>query len=140
MNSKKIVFIFSIFTSAGIIIYWSLVFIGLFPVEEIIPGYKNWFLSFPIADLWIAINSILLAIYIKKENVKKSAVFGLLTASGMIFLGLYALLYGINTGLIFKLTADELIEILIKIYCLSVGSYFIIHFSKELNKISEKVE
>jgi hypothetical protein len=41
---------------------------------------------------------------------------------------LYALLYGINTGLIFILTTDELIEIAIKVYCLSVGAFFIIYF------------
>lgn len=134
MNNKKIIFGLSVFTAVGIIAYWSLVFAGLFPVEEVIPGYKNWFMSFPVADFWIAANSILLAISIRKENVKKSIIFGLITASSMIFLGLYALLYGINTGLLFHLTVDELIEIAIKVYCLSVGAYFIKRFSKEINQ------
>lgn len=139
MSDKKIIFGLSVFTAVGIIAYWSLVFAGLFPVEEVIPGYKNWFMSFPIADFWIAANSILLAISIRKENVKKSIIFGLITASSMIFLGLYALLYGINTGLLFHLTADELVEIAIKLYCLSVGAYFIKRLSKEINQISGKV-
>ncbi len=138
MNSKKIIFGFSVFTAVGIIAYWTLVFAGLFPVEDIVPGYKNWFMSFPAADFWIAVNAILLAVFIRKGDEGKSAVFGLMAASGMIFLGLYALVYGINTGLLFKLTADELIEIAIKIYCLSVGAYFIKHFSKQLNKIPSK--
>lgn len=135
MNSKKIIFGFSVFTAVGIIAYWTLVFVGLFPVEDIIPGYKNWFMSFPAADFWIAVNAILLAVFINA----KSAVFGLMAASGMIFLGLYAFGYGINTGLLFKLTADELVEIAIKLYCLSVGAYFIKHFSKQLNRIPSKV-
>ncbi|MFZ5987813.1 MAG: hypothetical protein ACOYWZ_11895 [Bacillota bacterium] len=139
MNSKKIIFGFSAFTAVGITAYWSLVFAGLFPVEEVIPGYKHWFMSFAVADFWIAINSILLAISIKKDNIKKSIIFGLITASSMIFLGLYALLYGINTGLIFNLTVDELIEIAIKVYCLSVGAYFIKHFSHDINKIPKSV-
>lgn len=75
MNNKKIIFGLSVFTAVGIIAYWSLVFAGLFPVEEVIPGYKNWFMSFPVADFWIAANSILLAISIRKENVKKSVIF-----------------------------------------------------------------
>ena len=128
MNSKKIIFGFSVFTAVGIIAYWTLVFAGLFPVEDIIPGYKNWFMSFPAADFWVAANAILLAVFVKKGDDAKSAVFGLMAASGMIFLGLYALAYGINTGLLFILTADELIEIAIKIFCLSVGAYFIKHF------------
>jgi hypothetical protein len=135
MNSKKIIFGFSIFTAAGILAYWTLVFAGLFSVEEIVPGYQNWFMSFPAADFWIAVNAILLAVFLKKGDDKKSAVFGLLTASGMIFLGLYALVYGINTGLLFNLTADEVVEIIIKVYCLSVGSYFIKHFFTQINKI-----
>ena len=60
----------------------------------------------------------------------RASLFGLLTGSSLIFLGLYALLYGVNTGLLFILTTDELIEIGIKVYCLSVGSFFIIYFWK----------
>lgn len=131
MKSKKIVFGLSIFTAAGIIIYWSLVFAGLFPVVELFPGYKNWFMSFPLADFWIAANSLLLAVSIKKNDAGRAAMYGFMTASGMIFLALYALLYGINTGLLFILTVDELIEIAIKVYCLSVGTYFIRFFSQE---------
>lgn len=140
MSGKKVIFGFSIFTAAGILAYWVLVFAGLFPVKEIVPGYRNWFMSFPAADFWIAANAILLAVFIRKGNDQKSAIFGLLTASGMIFLGLYALFYGINTGLLFNMTADEVVEIIIKVYCLSVGSYFIKHFSTQLNKISAKSE
>jgi hypothetical protein len=92
-------------------------------------------MPFPAADFWIAVNAILLAVFIKKRDDSKSAVFGLIAASSMIFLGVYALAYGINTGLLFKLTADELIEIAIKIYCLSVGAYFIKYFSKQLNPL-----
>ena len=43
----------------------------------------------------------------------------------MIFLGLYAIAYGVNIGLLFILTTDEIIEIAIKIYCLVAGSMMI---------------
>jgi hypothetical protein len=48
----------------------------------------------------------------------------------LIFLGLYAFLYGFNTGLLFLQTMDEYIEIAIKIYALSVGSFFISFYWK----------
>jgi hypothetical protein len=115
------------FTIFGIIVYWASVFMGIFKVIELVPGYRNWFLSFPLADGWIAIVSILAFIFLLQNN-DKAALFGLLSGSSLIFLGLYALLYGINTGLLFNLTTDELIEIAIKVYCLSVGSLFIVYF------------
>jgi hypothetical protein len=115
------------FTTFGIVLYWTLVFAKIFPVTELVPGYKNWFMSFPLADGWIAVVSLLAFIFLLRGD-EKSVLFGLLTGSSLIFLGLYALLYGINTGLLFNLTVDEIIEIAIKIYCLSAGSFFIVYF------------
>jgi hypothetical protein len=115
------------FTTLGIAVYWTLVFTGIFKVTELVPGYRTWFLSFPLADGWIAVVSLLAFIFLLQNN-DKAALFGLLTASSLIFLGLYALLYGVNTNLLFKLTTDETIEIGIKVYCLSVGTFFIFYF------------
>ena len=126
---KKLALGLTALTTIGIIVYWTLVFAKIFPVTELVPGYKNWFLSFPLADGWIAVVSLLAFIFLLQNN-EKAALFGLLTGSSLIFLGLYALLYGVNTGLLFILTTDELIEIGIKVYCLSVGSFFIIYFWK----------
>jgi hypothetical protein len=129
---KAIMVFFGFCTAAGIVLYWSSVFLGIFKVEEIIPGYTNWFMSFPIADLWIAICALLSSIFLLR-NDNKSNLFGLLASSSMIFLGLYALLYGINTKLLFNLTVDEIIEIIIKIYCLSVGTFSILFYWKRIN-------
>ena len=115
------------FTTFGIVAYWTTVFTGIFKVTDLVPGYRNWFMSFPLADGWIAVVSLLAFVFLLQGN-DKASLFGLLTGSSLIFLGLYALLYGINTGLLFILTTDELIEIAIKIYCLSVGSFFIVYF------------
>jgi hypothetical protein len=115
------------FTTVGIVTYWSLVFTRIFPVTDLVPGYRTWFMSFPLADGWIAVVSLLAFLFLLKNN-DKAALFGLLTGSSLIFLGLYALLYGINTGLLFNLNTDEIIEIGIKMYCLTVGSFFIVYF------------
>ena len=126
---KKLALGLTALTTIGIIMYWTLVFAKIFPVTELVPGYKNWFMSFPLADGWIAVTSLLAFIFLLRRDARAS-LFGLLTGSSLIFLGLYALLYGVNTGLLFILTTDELIEIGIKVYCLSVGSFFIIYFWK----------
>ena len=126
MNSKKLVIALSIITATLGITYWITVFAGLFPVAELVPGYKNWFMSFPIADSWMFLCAILASFYAVKGN-PLAGLFAPLTGASLIFLGLYAFTYGYNTGLIFILTPDEIIEIMIKLYCLSVGSLLIYH-------------
>jgi len=130
---KQLALGLTVFTTLGILTYWATVFAGIFKVTDLVPGYRNWFMSFPLADGWIAVVSLLAFIFLLKGN-DKAALFGLLTGSSLIFLGLYALLYGINTGLLFILTTDELIEIAIKVYCLSVGSFFIVYFWNLIHK------
>ena len=130
---KKLALGLTAFTTFGIVVYWVLVFAKVFPVTELVPGYKNWFMSFPLADGWIAVTALLAFIFLLRGD-DRATLFGLLAASGLIFLGLYALLYGINTGLLFILTVDEIIEIGIKVYCLTVGSFFIIYFWNLISK------
>jgi hypothetical protein len=130
---KKALVFFGFFTAAGICVYWSTVLLGLFPVDEPVPGYRSWFMAFPLADLWIAACSSLLSIFLLREN-NKWMVFGLLAGSSLIFLGLYALMYGINTGLLLVLTPDEAVEIIIKAYCLGVGLFTIGCCWRELDR------
>jgi hypothetical protein len=124
---KRLALGLTAFTTLGILSYWTLVFSETFKVTELVPGYLDWFMSFPLPDSWIALTSLLAFIFLLR-NDNRAALFGILTGSSLIFLGLYALMYGINTGLLFILTTDELIEIAIKVYCLSVGSFFIMYF------------
>jgi len=126
---RKLALGLTAFTTLGIFSYWTLVFSGIFKVTELVPGYRSWFMSFPLPDGWIAIVSLLAFIFLFQDK-SKASLFGLLTGSSLIFLGLYALMYGINTGLLFQLTTDELIEIAIKVYCLSVGTFLIVYFWK----------
>ncbi|CAN5381307.1 hypothetical protein BH09BAC3_BH09BAC3_13790 [soil metagenome] len=111
-------------TSFFVVAYWTAVFTGLFPVEEIVSGYKNWFMSFPLPDFYMGICSAL-ALHYFKDHKKLSGLFAAMAGSGLLFLGLYALAYGHNTGLLYILTIDEIIEIGIKIYCLTVGTFLV---------------
>ncbi len=62
------------FTAIGISLYWLFVFVDLFPVTELIPGYTHWFMSFPLADMYIAF-SALLAGYFFIRRKKQADVF-----------------------------------------------------------------
>jgi len=55
MKYKNLIFGLSMFTAIGTLLYWILVFTGMFPLVEIVPGYIVWFQSFPLADFWIVI-------------------------------------------------------------------------------------
>lgn len=136
MDSNKKIFILSLFTSIGTATYWILVFFGIFPVTEVVEGYTTWFYSFPLADLWIIFTSAMLALSTKRKNLNNSIVWGLLTASSMIFLALNGFLFGLNTGMLFMMTVDEIIEIAIKLYCLTVGAYFIRYFWNKLRIVN----
>lgn len=124
MIQRHVLLGLSAFTAAGIVLYWVTVFAGWFPVAELVPGYREWFLSFPLADAWIAVVTTATA-YSVWHQCEETALFGALTGSGLIFLGLYAFAYGVNTGLIYQPTIEEAIEIAIKIYCVSVGTLII---------------
>ena len=124
MKTEKLFKGLLIATALFIVGYWTSVITGIFPVTEIVAGYKNWFMSFPLPDFYVAICAVS-TVYSIRENPKMSGLFGAMTGSSLLFLGLYALAYGHNTGLLYHLTTDEIIEICIKIYCLSAGTYFI---------------
>jgi hypothetical protein len=126
MHSRTLVNGLAGFTTVGIIIYWASVFLGAFMIPELVPGYRMWFFSFPLPDAWIA-GCAAAAVWFNYQRRELGALFGVLTGSSLIFLGLYALLYGINSGLLFQMTVDELIEIAIKLYCLGAGTVLIIH-------------
>lgn len=126
---KKTIAAICLFSAMVIILYWGAVFTGLFPVHDIVPGYREWFMAFPVADLWLAILLMLTAISLLKES-KQAAYFGVAAASSMIFLGLYAFTYGFVSGTIFNLNTDTVIEIAIKLYCLTVGPLLMVYFRK----------
>ena len=132
--SKQILFKVMLAATALFIAgYWITVFTGIFPVEELVPGYRTWFMSFPLADSYIAVCAVL-TVYYLAMNRKIAGLFGAMAGSGLLFLGLYAVSYGHVTGLLYKLTNDELIEIAIKIYCLTAGTYFILKSWKWINQ------
>lgn len=108
-------------TPAGIILYWAAVFSGAVVVEPLAPGYVDWFMAFPLADLWIAASALAGLVFLARNNARLASPFMAATGSALIFLALNATAYGFRTGLLFSLTIGEMVEITIKIYCFAAG-------------------
>ena len=128
MKYRTLILCLTIFTALSTLLYWILVCANIFPLTEIVPGYLVWFNSFPLADLWIVITSVFLAVAIKIDRKCLIIISGLLTASAMIYFVLNALLFGINTGTIFMTGMGTFL----KIYRLFVGIFFIKQFSEQV--------
>lgn len=126
---KKLFISITIISSLFILFYWATVFAGLFPVKDIVPGYTNWFMAFPAPDFWLAILLAVTSVLYLKDS-EHTGKAGIAAGSSMIFLGLYALSYGFTSGTIFNINTDTIIEICIKVYCLTVGPALMIHFWK----------
>jgi hypothetical protein len=135
MNKKNLAIGFSFFTSIGLLVYWTLVFAGLFTprVREAQSGGGThpWIYrlvhGLPFSRSLDSNLRFPSGFFLLKGR-ELSIPFGIAAGSSLIFLGLYAFLYGFNTGLLFILTVDEIIEIAIKLYCLSVGPFLIVYF------------
>jgi hypothetical protein len=138
MKYRGLILSLSLFTAFGNLIYWALVFLGLSPVVELVPGYTTWFWSFPLPDFWIVITSVLLAFAVKTNRYVMAIVCGLLTASSLIFLALNELMFSFYTGMIFLPLSDIGFDFVIKTYCLSVGTFFIIQFSGQIKNTCKK--
>jgi hypothetical protein len=113
-----------IVTTVGIIGYWAVVLSGAVTIPEPVPGYTAWFMAFPVADMWIAL-AALVSLACNRREARIARGFLAATGSALIFLGLNAFAYGYQTGLLTTLSPGEIIEIAIKIYCLTIGSLLV---------------
>jgi len=102
------------------LLQWVLVWTGAFPVVESTPGFRDYFLSFAAADMWLVFAALLTALLVLKAD-KRAVLASVALGSAMLFFGLYALLYDFNTGLLFKMSADELFGKGVTLYNIVVG-------------------
>jgi len=93
-------------TGAGILLQWLLVWVGLFPVVESTPGFRNYFLSFVAADMWMVIAAIGTT-WLSLRNDQRAILASVALGSAQLFFGLQALLYDFHTGLLFVTSAAE---------------------------------
>ena len=126
--SRLIVCLMSFLTGLGILSLWIFIWLGLFPIEDKVPGFRNYFMSFQLADIWLIVNALLTGTFIILKS-PKMIVFGISLGSAMVFFGLYSLLYDLNTKLFFDFSAGEIFGKLITIYNIIAGLFFIVYFS-----------
>ena len=113
----------SFLTGIGVLSQWILIWSGLFPVAESVPGFRNYFISFVIADFWLILAAFLTAAFTLRKD-QKAVLFGIALGSAMLFFGLYALIYDLNTGLLFRFTPDELFGKAVTVYNVLGGILF----------------
>ena len=123
-TSRVVTCILSFLTGGGILLQWIFVWFGKFSVDESVPGFRNYFLSFQAADLWLILLAFMTGTFIILRN-PKALLFGIALGSAMVFFGLYSLLYDLNTGLFFNFSASELFGKCVTFYNIFVGLLFI---------------
>lgn len=114
----------SILTGLGILFQWILVWAGIFSVDESVPGFRNYFLSFQVADLYLVLLAFLTATFVLLRD-PKALLFGIALGSAMVFFGLYSLLYDLNTRLFFDFSTGELFGKFVTFYNILAGLLFI---------------
>lgn len=130
MKTSRMIFcLLSYLTGFGTLFLWILVWFGIFPVEDKVPGFRNYFMSFQLADMWLIANAILTGTFILLKSPKMK-LFGISLGSAMIFFGLYSILYDFNTKLLLEFSSGELFGKVITLYNIIGGIFFILYFSK----------
>ena len=83
-TSQVVTCVLSFLTGGGILLQWIFVWVGKFPVEESVPGFRNYFLSFQAADLWLILLALLTGMFIILKS-PKALLFGIALGSAMVF-------------------------------------------------------
>ena len=96
----------------------------MFPVDDSVPGFRNYFLSFQVAHLYLVLLAFFTTAFILLRD-SKALLFGIALGSAMVFFGLYSLLYDLNTRLFFDFSAGELFGKFVTFYNILAGLLFI---------------
>ncbi len=124
-TQRKILLVLSALTGAGILLQWILVWAGAFPVEETIPGYRDYFLSFVAADTWLVLAAFLTTAFLLRGD-SRAAASGVALGSAMLFFGLYAFAYDLRTGLLWQITSEEAFGKAVTLYNILGGIFLML--------------
>ena len=124
-TQRKVLLVLSALTGAGILLQWILVWAGAFPVEETIPGYRDYFLSFVAADTWLVLAAFLTTAFLLRGD-PRAAAYGVALGSAMLFFGLYAFTYDLRTGLLWQITSEEVFGKAVTLYNILGGIFLML--------------
>ncbi len=112
--------------AVGMVIFWILFFQTEMLTLAETDVYDAHERSFPLADGYLALCAIICAVgLIRMRNW--ALLFGLLTGSGLIFLGLMDLLWSYNRGFLSNMGQAAIQSSFITVVCLVLGSVMIIY-------------
>ena len=116
-------------TAVGTFLFWIVFFADL---EAQRGGYLAsrsdawfaWELSFPLADGWMALTAILGAVGLWRRRAT-GLLFGLVSGSAMVFLGLMDALFFLENGLYLPLNVEVAVELFIHLWTVAFGLFAI---------------
>jgi hypothetical protein len=83
--------------------------------------------AFPAADAWLALSCAVAAVGLRRGR-EWAALFGICAGSAAIYLGLMDVLYNLENGMYANLGGPMIGEMVINVYCLSLGPFLIAYF------------
>jgi hypothetical protein len=115
-------------TTVATVAYWVLFFWVPGSVQSSAEAcYLTYEHAFPVADGWMAVATLACAVALIKRR-PSALLWGLLGASAMIYLGCMDVLYDLENGMYAHATADMAVEVVINVFALAVGAWFITWF------------
>jgi hypothetical protein len=104
----------------GTILYWVAFFTSGVVQATQDPCYLAFERAFPAADAWTAATAIAAGSAFWRRR-PGAVLFGIAAGSGFVFLGLMDVLYNLEHGMYAVHTAEMANEIVINVFCLTVG-------------------
>jgi len=133
MSHRKLLILLSIFNAVVNTLYL-VRFFGVLPPEEVVHGYVPWFMSFALPNTVFALLAWLLVYALLKNRDTLAILSGLVNAGGLIFHAFNGLMFGFYSGFLAVITFNAIFEILVYVYGLLLGTFYIIQFRAAINK------
>lgn len=133
MSQRKLLIFLSIFNAVVNTLYL-VRFFGVLPPEEVVHGYVPWFMSFALPNTVFALLAWLLVYALLKNRDTLAVLSGLVNAGGLIFHAFNGLMFGFYSGFLTVITFNAIFEILVYVYGLSLGAFYIIQFKAVINR------
>jgi len=116
-------------TAAGTLLFWVAFFADLETQRSGTLASRSdawfaWELSFPLADLWMAVTGIVGAVGLWRAR-SGGLLFGLVSGGAMVFLGLMDALFFLENGLYLPLTGEVAVELFIHVWTVAFGGWAI---------------
>jgi hypothetical protein len=117
-------------TAVGTLLFWITFFADLEgqrsgTLASRSAAWFAWEISFPLADLWMAVTAILAAVglwHIRPGGL----LFALVSGGAMVFLGLMDVLFFLQNGLYLPMTGEVAIELFIHAWTTGFGVFTIV--------------